>query len=286
MSLILAALSALAWGISDLLGGLQARTVRILSVLTVAMISGLIAIAAVLAISGESFPEDSVVWWALPAGLVSVLALGCLYRALARGPMAAVAPVAAAGAALPVIFGQFTGRPMGVVALLGGALALIGATVAVWESDSDSQAAGEWAKTTLIAVAAALAIGTFFILIDTASEASALWSIAISRSVSVACVLVAGVTCLLMKKPGWGPMAPKAVFMSALIGVSDIAAEVFFALGTTLGDIGPVTVISSLYPALTVVLAVSFLRDPLRRQHIIGGGLTMLGVVLLTIGAE
>ncbi len=283
MSLIFAALSALSWAISDLLGGLQARSVRILAILTVAMLSGLLAVLALAALTGEAMPKDPLLWWAVPAGVVSVLALGCLYRALALGPMAAVAPVAAAGAAVPVIFGQFTGSPMGPLALAGGFFALAGATIAVWEPHSDGVARAQWAKTTVIAATAAVAIGTFFILIDAASEASPVWAIAVSRSSSVLTVLIVALVAL-QRGQGWGPMPRKAILVSAIIGVTDIAAEVFFAIGSTLGAIGPVTVISSLYPALTVLLAVSFLREPLHRRQAIGGIATMVGVAFLTIG--
>src|ERR1700754_1789305 len=109
MAIALALAAAASWGLSDFLAGLASRRVSVPIVLLLVEGGGLVVIVAVALLSGADFFDSSRDFWsAIAAGLSGVLGLGCFYRALAIGTMSVVAPISAAGVALPVVVGIAT----------------------------------------------------------------------------------------------------------------------------------------------------------------------------------
>src|SRR5215207_11216332 len=131
MTAVLLALTAsAAWGASDFLGGLKAKTVPLATVLFVSQAVGLLAIALMLALLDRPIPADEGLLLSLAAGAAVVTGLGLLYLALARGPVIVVAPVAAAGAPIPVAVGLLGGDPVSAPIAAGLACALLGSLAA------------------------------------------------------------------------------------------------------------------------------------------------------------
>ena len=124
LAVALALLSSAFWGSADFGGGLVSRRVSAAAVVLLSQAAGAIVLLLVCAVSGQPFPHDF--WLALAAGVFGVLGLVLFYRALAIGKMSLVAPVAACGAVLPVIFSLATGqvpRPLtrgGLVSAMAG----------------------------------------------------------------------------------------------------------------------------------------------------------------------
>jgi uncharacterized membrane protein len=126
MAVVLALFSAVAYGLSDFVGGLLSRRTSAWAVAVVGQASSTVVTATLaLVVPGAPRPVDFA--WALLAGVGTGMGTGFLYRGFSSGRMSVVAPVSAVGAALvPVLVGAVTGeRPTllvwaGVVAALPG----------------------------------------------------------------------------------------------------------------------------------------------------------------------
>jgi drug/metabolite transporter (DMT)-like permease len=127
---------------------------------------------------------------------------------------------------------------------------------------------------------AAVGFGTFFVLIDRATEeGGAPWSLLLVRVGEVALL---GSLALFMR-----PRMPSGVrdaMPLLLIGVLDFSATAFFALATEQGLLSVVSVVGSLYPAVTVVLARIVLAERVARSQELGVVLTLAGVVAISAG--
>src|SRR5512147_821424 len=127
MAVVLALCAAASWGLADFLAGLASRRLSVPLVLLLVEAGGLIVVLAVTLVSGEPFFDDRAdVLSAIGAGLSGVLGLGCFYRALAIGTMSVVAPISAAGVALPVVVGVVTGDRPSAIAAIGIAAIVVG----------------------------------------------------------------------------------------------------------------------------------------------------------------
>jgi drug/metabolite transporter (DMT)-like permease len=174
-AVLLALTASVAWGASDFLGGLKAKTVPLGAVLFVSQAVGLIAIAVLLALLARPFPTDGSLLLSLAAGAAIVTGLGLLYLALARGPVIVVAPVAAVGATIPVAVGVLGGDPVSAPLAAGFACALLGSIAAAYDPGAD-RSSDRIAPGAVMAIGAAIAIGAFLTLFDAASEADPYWA--------------------------------------------------------------------------------------------------------------
>jgi drug/metabolite transporter (DMT)-like permease len=205
-------------------------------------------------------------------------ALGLFYSAMARGTIVIVAPVAASGAVLPVLIGFARGDAIGVVSTAGIVLALAGALGAAWEPAA-GQARGI-AAGALLAAAAAVAVGLFFTLVEVASRADPYWSATIART--TACVLIVGYVLARRRSGSTGSGLPTGALIAlAAIGITDALAEILFAVASTVGELGVVAVLSSMYPVLTVALAFVLLRERVHWLQSVAAGVALAGVVVL-----
>jgi len=275
-------IAALSWGLSDFLGGLQTRTVRLAVVLAVSMTSGLATIVAVLLVAHRQLPDDGRLWCAVAAGPASVIALGLLYQAMARGPIIVVAPVAAVGAVIPVLWGMATGDGLGLAQAAGILLALSGATLASWEAGPAETEGSLPAAAASAAVGAALAIGLFLVLVGRASQVDALWAAGIMRGSAWVVAMVLLVTAGSRGVRDMTTLPRRTFGLLALVGVTDIVAETSYALATTHVQVGVAAVIASMYPVVTVALAAVVLGERVHGRRGVGVVLALAGVAALT----
>jgi drug/metabolite transporter (DMT)-like permease len=289
-ALTLAAAASLAWGLADLLAGVWARRLPVRFVLAQSKAAGFLAAAVAVAVSGTPFPADARLWWAALAGLAGVPAMGFLYLAIRRGPLAVVAPVAAGAALVPLLWDLVRGARPGTVAVLGALAALVGITLASLGGRTGRSGARRAAP---YAVLAALGLGLYFVLLHEASGADPLWATAVARVTgAVAAVLVllvpdrsAVVRPPAAVDPGPGPRVGLAVLAGiSCIGVLDALADRAFVGAAVLGGLGPASVLSSLYPAVTVVLGVLLLRERVRRLQAVGVVAALAGAALVGVG--
>ena len=277
MTAVLLALGAsLSYGLGDFLGGLKARVLHVATVLALSQLAGLLAILGWVALSDDGFPGWDKAAWAAAAGVGGAVGLAALYRGLAVGAMGIVAPISALAAAIPFAVGVAGGERPSVVQVVGVVVALAGVALA---SREPASAGGGRAAGVGLALVAACGFGTYFVFMDRAAEESVPYAVACARSTSVvlaiAAALLVGAT-----------LRPAAVHLPAIaaVGLCDVGANVLFALATTRGYLSIVSVLTSLYPVVTVALAAIFLHERIARTQRFGVAGALAGAALITAG--
>ena len=280
LAVVLAFASSLCWGTADFLGGLQSRRRPLVTVLLVAQVAAVAFGAIYVIASRDSFPDAGPALLATAAGAAGCLALAAFYRGLAIGTMSIVAPISATGAAVPVLVGIVSGERPGAVQIVGIAVAMVGIVLAAREPGGAAPA-GPGARTAIgLALLAALGFGSFFVLLDRATEhGGAPWSLLLVRAGEVAML---GALAFVQR-----PTMPQGLRDAApllLIGTIDFAATALFALATEQGLLSIVSVVGSLYPAVTVVLARVVLAERVSRSQELGVVATLAGVAAISAG--
>ena len=283
MSSLLAVLSAASFGAADFLGGLASRRSSPLRVVAVSQLYGLALIVLLLA----AFPPDAYtvgdLLWGAAAGLSGGAGLVALYRGLARARMGVVAPITAGvGAVVPALFGLVTGDRPSTVASSGVVLALAAIfVVGRAPRDSGGRATASWATSKGIpeALVAGIGFGAFFIFLSNTASASGVWPLVGARVASLALLWV-----ILAALPG--TVSIRAETNSLILGAGslDIIANALFLYATRSGMLTLVAVLSSLYPAATVLLARVVLHERLSRSQVGGVVLALIGTALIAFG--
>lgn len=280
MSALLALASALCWGSADYLGGVQSRRVSsVVVALWSQIVGGLALLVVALAVGKETTPES--VGWGAAAGLCTGAALILFYRGLASGAMAIVAPLSACGAIVPVVAAIAMGEAPGALQYGGIGLCLAGAVAVSIPSPEGGHLSGRPLTAVGLGAAAALGFGLFYLLVDRGNDAggSALWVIVGARAGSLAAILVvASSTRAGLRVPR--DIAPDV----ALTGILDTSANVLFAIAATRGELGIVSVLGSLYPVTTVLLAMSVGGEKATLLRVAGGAVALAGVAALSAG--
>lgn len=272
--------SALCWGMADFGGGVQSRRLPVLTVLLVSQLVGLAGIVALLALSGRPMPPVSSLWPATIGGAGGLLALGAFYRALSLGVMSIVAPISATGAAVPVAVGLATGENPAPLQLAGIAAAAVGVILASREARQEDQARAHARRASVaLALVAALGFGGFFVGMDRAADADVLWALLAARAADV--VLLDAY--VLIVRPRLD-LSRRALAPLAVVGGLDLSANALYAWGSTEGLLSVVSVLASLYPVTTVLLARLVLGERIRRIQQAGVLAALGGVVLMAGG--
>jgi len=279
LAVVLAFSSSLCWGLADFLGGVQSRTRPLVTVLLVAQVAAVAIGVAYVAGAGDPFPELGAAALAVGAGVAGCAALAAFYRGLAIGTMSIVAPVSATGAAVPVLVGLATGERPSTIQIAGIVVAMAGIVLAAREP-ADAAPDPDVRASLLLAGLAAVGFGTFFVLIDRATElGGAPWSLLLVRAGELALLGALAVASRPAMPAGLRDAGPLLA-----IGALDFSATAFFALATQEGLLSVVSVVGSLYPAVTVVLARVVLAERVARSQELGVALTLAGVVAISAG--
>ena len=270
--------ACLGWGVADYLGGIKSRQLPVLTVLMVSSFFGLALIIAIVWIRGQALPANPAMLYAVAAGAAGTLALLLLYRAMAVGSMAIIAPISATGVVLPVLMGLVSGDSPSHLQGLGMAAAMIGSVLASREKNN-GHGEKRLAAGIGLALGAAICVGTFFIVMDRASDIDPYYAALIMRSSQCIFLLMAAV----YARP---PLRIGRIHLPALIalGIVDALANFSWAIAATRGMLSLVAVIGALYPAVTVLLAVMLLKERPRLVQSVGVVLAIIGVVLISAG--
>ena len=284
MTAVLAALgTSLTYGVSNFLAGLQSRKSALWGVVLFSQLAALVVGLPVVLLSGEPFPDGPGLPAGLAAGVGQAIALGAFYRALAIGTVSIVAPIGGVGVILPVLVGLATGDAVAAAQVAGMALCVVGIVVAARRPDPEGAgggAGGAGRLSVALALVAATCFGLQFIAFAAASEDGVLWPITIARAASVA-VLLVGVA---VARPPIA-IARATLPVIALVGIlNHLASGLFVFAASQDAPVSVVSVLASLYPAVTVVLALALLKERLTRAQSAGVGAALLGVVLLASG--
>jgi len=272
--LLLALGASLAWGVGDFFGPLISRSLGTLRVLFWAQVGGVLAIGLAVAVRGQG-PAGWEVLFAIMAAFGGMLGLFAYYQGMQAGAMSVVAPIAGVSAVIPVIFGIATGDDPSPAQIAGIACALVGVGLASIEHHEGSRrvAAGVG-----LALLAALGFGFYFPWMHAAGQVDFWWASLVFRSTALL-MLVAAVAA----KPTPLRLTPRYLAIAAAVGVADTTGNFLFAASSDQGVVSLTSVLASLYPVVTVLLAASVLHErvaPLQRAGIV---LTLTGVVLISV---
>ena len=276
LPIVLAAVSALAFGTADFSGGKASRWADPIAVTVVSqMLSLPLLVALVLVVPGT--PSALDLGWGLLAGVAGAGGVMLLYRALATGVMAVVAPVTAITAAIvPIVAGLVLAHSPGAVALGGAGLAVVAiGLVSLGERGAARRVSG---RVLAMALAAGLLFGVFFALLGQADESAGMWPVLAVRVSSVAFGLALAARIGTRLRLG-----RRVLGWAAAAGLLDSAANALFLAAAGRGHLSVVAAIASLYPASTVLLALAVDRERLRPVQLAGLGFAAAALVLSSV---
>ena len=270
-SIALGLVSAASWGAGDFSGGLASRRTNAFGVVIVSQAVGLLLMLALALALGEPVPTADSLAWAGASGLAGGIGVTALYKALAMGQMGVAAPITAVlAAALPVLFASITQGVPSVAHMIGFGLALAG----IW-SLSRSESSVERSQGLGLALLAGLGIGGFLILISQVGSAGPFWPLASARVASLLLILT-----MVAFSRAFEPMRGTWRLV-ILAGVFDIGGNLFFVLAAQAGRLDIAAVVSSLYPASTVLLAWLLLKERMTRLRVVGIVFVLVAIVLI-----
>jgi drug/metabolite transporter (DMT)-like permease len=244
--------TAAVWGAGDFAGGIAAKRANVFRVVAGAHACGLLLMLLLVWITAEPFPPGSTLLWGAVAGITGAVGVAALYRALAIGRMGIVAPVAAViTGVLPVLAGIYSEGMPDRIQLVGFVLAL----VSIWliarpDGEIDTH------RGLGLAVLAGVMFGLFFIACKQAGHHGVFWPLVAARTTSTLLMLLIVVFSAGDRRPLRPALVP-IVFS----GILDTSANALFIAATQRGRLDVTSVLSSLYPASTVILARIFLKE-------------------------
>jgi drug/metabolite transporter (DMT)-like permease len=277
LAALLALTASLSWGVGDFLGGVKARVLPSLTVLAASQPFGLAALGIAVLARGTGIPGGEVAWSAL-AAVFGTIGLFAFYRGMAAGAMSVVAPIAALAAGIPVIWGVAVSgnhvsglQGIGFIAAIGGSVA---ASLELRPERRQVAAGVGWA------VLAMLAFGAYYVPMHAASTQDWLWPAFLFRCTSV--TLVWSVVLLSRARP----TGLRGHWLALIaIGLLDTGGNALYAAAASShGLLSVVSVLASLYPVVTVLLARLTLGERVQRTQDAGIILVLVGVVLIPAG--
>lgn len=282
---LLALGSALLYGAADFFGGLTARRANTIATVFVSQSVGLVLLLLVLPFLPAASVSSRDWVWGFVAGLSGGIGVALLYRALAVGAMAVVAPTTAVIAAIiPVLFAFALGERLRLLTCGGVALALLAIALVSRPASEDDAKAGQRKSRALppgfgLALLSGVAVGIFFLALARTTTAAGMWPLVAARIATLvlfgSIAVITGRT-LLMNRTA----AATAVTGGAL----DMAANALYMTAARIGPLSIVVTLASLYPASTVLLARVVLGERLGAIQI-AGIVCALAAVLIIVGS-
>jgi drug/metabolite transporter (DMT)-like permease len=248
----------------------------------VSQLAGTILLVVLLALLPHAVPSTRDLIWGGLAGLAGGIGVALLYRALAIGSMAVVAPTTAVCAvAIPVTAAMLLGERPSASRLAGMGLAVV--AIVLVSQQRLPRGAGDHRPISRglprglgLALMSGVAIGFFFLLLARTASTAGLWPLLSARAVSVGFF---GVSALVTGRTLRMPAPVAAIVVAG--GAVDMLANALYLLATRYGPLSMVVPLSSLYPASTVVLARVVLGERLSVWQGIGIACALVAVLLI-----
>ena len=281
MAYLLALSAAALYGTADFLGGLAARRANTLAVVVTSQGCGLTLLLLSLPLLPEATPAARDLVWGGAAGAIGGVGLALLYRALAVGRMAVVAPTTAVCAVLiAVAAGGLRGERLGSLTMLGVALAIVAIVLVSQQRAAAAGAvsvrAGALPPGVGLALVSGVAIGLFFLALAETDAGAGMWPLVAARAASVA---LFSVIALVSGRPL--RLAAPVARIALGGGAVDVGATALYLLASRYGPLSVVVTLLSLYPASTVILARVVLGERLNGWQVIGVACAALAVTLI-----
>jgi drug/metabolite transporter (DMT)-like permease len=293
LGIILGLTGAVCWGMADFAARFASRRVGAYRTLFFMQFFGFLALSVYLKFTG-GFSHVAPGWqpWALTvaAGLLNVTASLSLYHSFEIGVMSIVGPVSSSYPALTVALALASGERIHALRGIGMAVTLAGVILAAMSfapkandaSDSNGAPSGTYLSRGVgWAILAALGFGVMFWflgfhVVPLVGDAVSVWVMRLTALVSLAVFA-------LPARQSIHPPHGGVWWMLAAVGLMDTAAFVSNNAGLHIGPVSVVSVLASLYGAVTVLLAWIFLRERLERSQWLGIVLIFVGIVCVSI---
>lgn len=275
MPVLLSLLASLTWGTADFLGGTATRRLPVGAVVAVSQSFALVGVLVVALATGAYRADTGYVGWALVAAVCGVVGLSAFYSALATGTMGVVAPIAATGVVVPVAVGLAQGDRPSALQGAGVVVAVIGVVLA----SGPEVRGGSGGRPLLLAMLAAVGFGAVIVCVAKGAHYDTTMTLLVMRVASVALLVGAGLT----GRVRIGAQRRDLPLLAA-VGAGDVGANAMFAVASTEGLLSVVSVLSSLYPAVTVLLARLVHGERMKRLQDLGVVAAIAGVGLIAAG--
>ncbi len=296
--------AALIWGAADFSGGLAAKYIRVYWLLVISHASSLAALLLLTVLMHRARPDAHILVWGLLSGLAGGTALLTFYYALSLGGMGVTAAFTGLlTAALPVVFtlatlGAPSHRQLAGFVLAAGAIWLISS-----QPGENAEATGDKRKKLALAMVAGLGFGIFLIALQQANGGGLLWPLAASRVGSLALALGGGLIFSRsrftvktkgeslsprVENPGSGrwknnhALWKVGILLTLISSTCDTGGNFFFVAATRVGRLDVAAMLSSLYPASTILLAVWLLKERTSPRQALGMAAALVAVALIS----
>lgn len=291
--------AALSFGGSGFFGGIGARHMGSLRTVWITTWTSVVVLALGLLIFTGTWSGNAVLFGTL-SGLCGAIALVFLYASLAIGPMSILSPVGAVvGALVPALWEFLTGVQLAWFAYLSIALILVAVLIVGFSQEKG--AVKPTAKGLTFALLAGAFFGGYYIFLDLAPDDAGLAPIFINRTVSALLATVALAVVLIAHQArkqrmlaGTAPAGAeqpaqqaidwrKGLPVAAFAGTIEALGSSFVLFGFVAGNLTVTTVLTSLYPAGTIVLATLVLKERLAPLQYVGLALALVAAAGLAL---
>ena len=277
MTVVLGLLAAIAYGVGDFAGAWASRRYTATTVLLYSYPVGAVLMVALL----PAFPghlSGRVILFGVLGGLAGLLGVAIMYDLMTKAPMNIISPVTAVLAAIvPVVVGVIIGDRPHVTAWFGILLG-IGAVLLVSRTTDEHPHGRTSIRVLMLAFVAGLGFGFYFVFLARAGHHAGLWPLVVSRIASAIAIVP-----LAFRQRAVQRIHGRVLGIAVLAGALDAAANMFFLLATHHGLLSLAAVLTSLYPAVTVLLAVGLLHEHTSKVQRAGLGLAAASIVLITV---
>ncbi len=288
MGILLGVLTALTWGGSDFLARFATERMGTLRTLLYMQMTGFILLTLALPwLGGWGHLADGSGWqpwaWGVLAGCVNAVSTLGLYRSFEIGKMAVVAPLSASYPVLTVTLSLLSGERLSAARASGIACTMIGVLLVAGNEKppdaNDAEAVRRSGKGIGWALASAVGFGLLFWLlgnrvIPRVGAPQTVWMIRMT------CTVIAAAVILISRQPIKLPRNTRSISLG--MGLGDTTAFVFSNRAMQIEQVAVVSVLGSLYGAVTVALAAIVLREHVSRWQWLGIGAIFFGIYLMS----
>jgi drug/metabolite transporter (DMT)-like permease len=279
---------ALIFGAADFLGGTAAKRISPIRVTAISAATGFLLVLLALLLLGGEWSTEAVVLGAA-TGVVGAAGIGLLYACLAIGPMSILSPLTAVVSAIvPATWGLVQGDRLAPIGYVAIGIALVAVVLVGFVPEKG--AVRPSLRGLVMATASGTLIGVFLILMDQTPDDSGLVPLVVNRAVNATTMfLVVGLIAVLVaRRPrttavaasrGWRPGLPYAVGA----GLLDSVANALILLGLRVGELSVMSVLTAMYPAGTILLAATVLRERIAPVQWVGLVLALAAAGMLAL---
>src|SRR5580700_616857 len=289
MGILLGLLTALSWGGSDFLARFATNRIGTLRTMLYMQFSGFLLLTLFLPwLGGWGHLADGSGWppwaWGALAGIINAFSTLTLYRSFEIGKLAVVAPISASYPVLTVLLSLLSGEHLRAARAIGIACTLLGVVLVAGgekaAEDHDAEGRQRTGKGIGLALCSAVGFGFLFWLLGTrivpaTGATQTVWLIRLTSSTLTAVLILAA------QKPIQPPTDRVAGWILGM-GFADTGAFVMNNFGMRVEQVSVVSVLASLYGAVTVGLGAIFLREHVSGRQWLGIIAVFAGIFLIS----